>query len=126
MTGTKRYNEWFNQALKDVQGAEILFEHGADYGLVCFHCQQAAEKYLKGYLIYKSGRLYEGHSLVKLCKLAMKYENGFNRFLKDCSFVNSYYIETRFPAEEPMHVTNDEVVECIRIAKEIMGHIPII
>jgi len=42
---TKRYKEWLTMAEKDLKSAKILFEHDADYGIVCFHCQQAIEKY---------------------------------------------------------------------------------
>ena len=45
MVDTKRYKEWLTMAEKDLKSAKILFEHDADYGIVCFHCQQAIEKY---------------------------------------------------------------------------------
>lgn len=61
MVDSKRYKEWFAIAEKDLKSAKILFEHDVDYGIVCFHCQQAIEKYLKGYLILKSGELIEGN-----------------------------------------------------------------
>ncbi|MHB9095066.1 MAG: HEPN domain-containing protein [Eubacteriales bacterium] len=41
MVDTKRYNDWVVMAEKDLRSAKILFEHDADYGIVCFHCQQA-------------------------------------------------------------------------------------
>lgn len=49
MVDSKRYEEWFKMAKKDLNGARILYEHGGDNGIVCFHCQQAIEKYLKGF-----------------------------------------------------------------------------
>lgn len=70
MVDSKRHKEWFAMAEKELKSAKILFEHDADYGIVCFHCQQTIEKYLKGYLILQTGELTEGHSLVKLCKKA--------------------------------------------------------
>lgn len=57
MVDSKKYEEWLQMAKKDLQSAKILFEHDGDYGIVCFHCQQAIEKYLKGFLIFKSGKL---------------------------------------------------------------------
>lgn len=123
MVDTRRYNDWFSMALKDLNGTKILFEHDADSGLVCFHCQQAIEKYLKGYLINMTGRLYEGHSLIKLCKLAMEHDGKFAGFLKDFSFVNSFYIETRYPAEGPIMVTREDVLECIRITEGLISFI---
>lgn len=117
---TTRYLEWFEMAKKDLRGAEILFEHDADYGLICFHCQQAIEKYLKGYLISKTGILQEGHSLIKLCKKSMEFREDFKEFLKDCAFVNAYYIETRYPSEDPMNINEEEVDMCLDITKGII------
>lgn len=105
---------------KDLKSAKILFEHDADHGIVCFHCQQAVEKYLKGYLIFKSGELVEGHSLLKLCKKASQFDEGFKAYVKDCAFVNSFYIETRYPAEDPLVVSKEEVEECFRIVDNII------
>ncbi len=117
---TKRYKDWVIMAEKDLKSAKILFEHDADYGIVCFHCQQAIEKCLKGYLIFKSGELVEGHSLVNLCKKSARYQGSFEYFLKDCSFVNVFYIETRYPAEDPISVTREDAEECFRIAEAVI------
>lgn len=110
-------------AEKDFRSAKILFEHNADNEIVCFHCQQAIEKYLKGYLIFKTGELQEGHSLVKLCKKAMIHDNTFGDFLKDLAFVNTYYIETRYPAIDPLIVSKEDTEECFNIAEKLIGKI---
>ncbi len=123
MVDTKRYKDWMVMAGKDLKSAKILFEHDADYGIVCFHCQQAMEKCLKGYIIFKSGELIEGHSLIKLCKHAARYEASFKCLLKDCAFVNAFYIETRYPAEDPMLVAKEDVEECFRITESLMSKI---
>jgi len=115
-----RFKEWLEMARKDLRGAEILFEHDADYSLVCFHCQQGAEKYLKGYLIFKTGILHEGHNLVKLCRRAASYETRFNSHLRDCAYLNTFYIEARYPAEDPMDITYENTKDCMEIANRIM------
>ncbi|MDD2402077.1 MAG: HEPN domain-containing protein [Clostridia bacterium] len=116
---SKIYREWFIMAKKDLTSSKILFEHDADYGIVCFHCQQTIEKYFKGYLICKAGELVEGHNLVKLCKKVMQYDKSFKLFIKECAFVNTFYIETRYPEEDPLIVSGEEVEECFRIAHSI-------
>ncbi|AOZ76669.1 HEPN domain-containing protein [Clostridium pasteurianum] len=65
MVDILKYKECFE---KDLKGAKILYEHNADYGLVLFHLRQAVEKYLKRYLILKTGMLQKDHSLIRLCK----------------------------------------------------------
>ena len=39
--------------------------------------------------------------------------------MKGCAFVNQYYIETRYPSDVELLVTEDEVNECIEIAEDI-------
>lgn len=106
-------------AKQDLKGAEILFEHDADLGIVCFHCQQAIEKSLKGYLISVSGTLQDGHSLLKLCKKAANYSPLFLGMMKDMTYVNVYYIETRYPADDPLYVSHEDAVECLAITTRV-------
>lgn len=123
MVDTKRYEDWFKMAKKDLQSAKILFEHEADYGIVCFHCQQAAEKFLKGYLVKQTGMVQEGHSVVKLCRRAVQFEPEFKTFLKDCALLNIYYIETRYPAEDPLVVLKEDTEECLKIVDSLIQFI---
>lgn len=123
MVDTLKHKEWFEIAKRDLNGAKILYEHNADYGLVLFHLQQAVEKYLKGYLIYKTGMLQEGHSLIKLCKKAATHNSNFKNFVKDCALLNGYYIETRYPAEDPLVADEDDVKDGLNFTKEIIDFI---
>jgi HEPN domain-containing protein len=123
LVDSRKYNEWFDMARKDMRSAGILFEHEADNEIICFHCQQTIEKYLKGYIIYSTGELKEGHSLLKLCKYAASIEKTFNDLLKDMAFVNTFYIETRYPAEDPLIVNALDVEECLKIMREVVEKI---
>lgn len=98
-----------------------MYEHDVDNGIVCFHCQQAIEKYLKGFLTITTGELQEGHNLVKLCKKAIAYDKALGEFIKDMAFVNTYYIETRYPAEDPLLINKEDAEECIKIAMKVIG-----
>lgn len=44
-------------------------------------------------------------------------------FTKDCAFVNQYYIETRYPSDDPLEVSPGEALECIGIAETILDEI---
>lgn len=120
MVDTLKYKEWFEIANKDLNGAKILYEYGADYGLVLFHLQQAVEKYLKGYLIFKTGMLQGRHSLIKLCKKACEFDNEFRKYIKDAAFLNEYYIETRYPAEDPLIADKEDVEDGMKFTIEII------
>ena len=64
MGDSLRYKDWFEKAAHDLRGAEILIEHDGGNDLVAFHCQQAMERMLKGWLLKTTGELLDGHSLV--------------------------------------------------------------
>ena len=119
MVDTLRYNEWLEKAGRDLKSAKVLKQNDCGNDVVAFHCQQAIEKSLKGYLLKQTGQVAEGHSLIYLCKEASSYHTEFKKRLKDCAFVNQYYIETRYPADIPLVVSDDEANECISIAEEI-------
>ncbi len=120
---SKRYLDWYKKAKIDLRGAEILFESEADNSLVAFHCQQAIEKMLKGYILKTERELVDGHSLIYLIRRASRFDEEIQRFKKDCAFVNQFYIETRYPADIPDEVDEFEVNECLETAREVLGHI---
>jgi len=119
MVDSKRYNDWLEKADRDIKSARVLKQNDCGNDVVAFHSQQAIEKSLKGFLLKQIGRVIEGHSLIYLCKEASIYSVDFKKHLKDCAFVNQYYIETRYPADVQLIVSDEEAEECISIAKEI-------
>ena len=74
---------------------------------------------MKAYILHVTKNLTTGHSLLYLCKTASMYNKEFNKYIKDCAFVNQYYVETRYPGENNLQVTNEEIEECLNIATEI-------
>jgi HEPN domain-containing protein len=119
MVDSLRYSEWLEKAGRDLKSAKVLKQNDCGNDIVAFHCQQAIEKSLKGYLLKQTGQIVEGHSLIYLCKESTNYNIEFKKWLKDCAFVNQYYIETRYPSDVPLVISDDEANECISIAEEI-------
>lgn len=119
MVDSLRYKDWIDKSERDLKSAKILKENDCGNDIVAFHCQQCIEKSLKGFLLRKFGNVVEGHSLIYLCKESSKVKDTFKKYLKDCAFVNQYYIETRYPADIPLVVTDEEADECISIAEKI-------
>ena len=123
MADSLRYKDWYAMAAEDFKAAKILFEYKANYGLVAFHCQQAIEKGLKGFILRHTGELTEGHSLTYLCKKAKGIDASFEEFAKDCAYVNQFYIETRYPADIVMELDESETTECLEIAERFLQEI---
>ena len=68
------YYKWLDKALCDLQCARLLLTYGGDNYNIAFHCQQAIEKALKGYLLYRTGRHFDGHNLTYLCRQAIQQD----------------------------------------------------
>ncbi|WP_315069422.1 HEPN domain-containing protein [uncultured Clostridium sp.] len=119
MVNRLRYKDWIEKAERDIKSAKILKEHECGNDVVAFHSQQAVEKSLEAYLISKGEGIVSGHSLIYLCKVSEKYNSDFKKYIKDCGFLNQYYIETRYPTDNPLIVSDYEAEECVKIAEEI-------
>ncbi|MCL6581581.1 MAG: HEPN domain-containing protein, partial [Firmicutes bacterium] len=68
---SKRLGEaawWFDAAERDLAMARALRREGFYEG-TAFHCQQAAEKFLKGLLAAKRRQWHRTHSCVELLEL---------------------------------------------------------
>ena len=67
---TEEYIEsWLKKAENDLQNVKNNFaarEEDIPTDTVCFHCQQAGEKYLKAYLVFAGIRFPSTHSLADL------------------------------------------------------------
>ena len=115
------YQAWYDRASTDLAGANILYEHGGAYELVAFHCQQAIEKQLKGWILKESGELMEGHNLPFLRRHAISLGAPLQSYGNDMGFVNQFYIETRYPADEYIAVSEEEAQDCLDVAKAILA-----
>jgi HEPN domain-containing protein len=57
---------WFLKAESDLAAARRVIEGSGPYDTACFHAQQAAEKYLKGFLALAGKRIPKTHNLEEL------------------------------------------------------------
>jgi len=49
----------------------------------------------------------------------MQFDKSFKQYLRDCAFVNQFYIESRYPADVPLELSKEEALECISITSHI-------
>jgi len=74
--------EWFDIAEMDIASAKYLQSiHPIPVEIICYHCQQSAEKLLKGFLDFNKHEIIKTHDLIALNKLCIEYSipisNGF-------------------------------------------------
>lgn len=118
-SNSANYNDWLERGDHDLEDAERLFKNSGHNDTICFHAQQAVEKHLKGYLIYKRVNPRAIHHLEELAKDCAKFDKGFLNFLDECLTLTRYYIETRYPSLVPIEYSVEEAKEALKMAEEI-------
>lgn len=111
--------DWFEKAVKELRRVEILLE-AEDIEGAGFHLQQAAEKYLKGYLLGKGWPLRRTHDLEILLNEAIVYDERFEAYLDPCIMVREFYVELRYPFIASVLPTFSELEIAIDAIKEMI------
>ncbi|MDR0871048.1 MAG: HEPN domain-containing protein [Planctomycetaceae bacterium] len=113
MSDQNLVKQWFRIANSDLKIARRCLAE-ADDGvwvntepeIACFHCQQAVEKALKGFLVFYEIDPPKIHDLKVLCEMAIPYEPMFEQFLGVCSDIMLYAVRTRYP--DDVFIIDDE------------------
>jgi len=101
-------NEWFSKAKDDELSAmDILKDREGAASTVCFLSQQMAEKYFKGYLVFKNQEFPKIHDLNKLVNLCKKLDDNFEKVKSAAQFLSKFYISTRYPGDYPEYNFKD-------------------
>ncbi len=114
----KTYIEsWLNKAEHDLMSAQRLLEiEPMILDNACFHCQQAAEKCLKAYLIYKGLDVEKTHNIIALLKQCANFDPVFATI--DPLDINAYAVQGRYPDTNLMP-TKEEAEGYYQLALEI-------
>lgn len=101
--------EWMQKAEEDYLFAETnLRAIEGFYAQICFHFQQAAEKYLKACIMAFGLRLDKIHDLAHLLDICKEHRPELDALREDCEFLSDFYIESRYPVHWPTHYTLSE------------------
>ena len=112
---------WLRFADENLSVAEREMEATAPaYHTICFLCQSAAEKYLKGYLIAQGWELEKMHDLVALLTRCADYEDRFATLREGGAVLNEYIIAGRYPGDVAYEaIGEDEAKEAVAIVRRI-------
>ena len=111
--------EWLEKADKDLTAARLLAEDEKLWEGACFHCQQAAEKALKAFLIAAGERLPRTHDLVMLIRLCSTKGPDFEKLINSAELLNPFYAGTRYPNLGVLEITKEDVEQAINAARQI-------
>ena len=88
--------KWLEKRDEDLGTALVIQEHIPEYRhVIAFHCQQAVEKYLKGYLIFLKIEFRSTHDLVYLLELINDKESINENMIESIMELADYAVEIR-------------------------------
>lgn len=110
---------WFSKAMNDLRGAEV--DLAADpplLGDAVFHCQQAVEKALKGFLAWHDQPFRKTHDLAEIAQQCIEIDPALNPLGRRAARLTVYAWIFRYPGE-PEEPTQQEADEALALAKEV-------
>ena len=114
--------EWLEYARRDWQAANHLTTAEPElYKIICYHCEQAIEKVLKGFLVFHEVDFPRTHDLVELCKLCINIDLRFHEIAEDCSELTGYGTQMRYPSG--IEVDEAEMKEALGACGVIMDFV---
>jgi HEPN domain-containing protein len=94
------------------------------YHPVCFLCQSAAEKFLKGYLISMGWKLEKTHDMVELLGYCAGYDEELGSMIAEGAVLNEYIVAGRYPGDIfTEHIDNLAAEEALRAVQRISSRV---
>lgn len=94
----KEFEKWIKKAEGDLYNVELLLKDGNKLpDVCCFHSQQAAEKYLKAYLVARNVDFPKTHDLKKLVLVCLEFNSNFIDILKVASRLSDFGVSPSYP-----------------------------
>jgi HEPN domain-containing protein len=114
--------EWVEKAEGDFVTArrELKVRISPNYDAVCFHSQQATEKYLKAVLQENGINIPKTHQLMDLLALCVKTEGTYQLIYPDLMTLEGYAIKFRYPGETAEKVEGKRALKSATVVREFI------
>ena len=115
--------EWIRKAESDFKTAAHLLKSSPDLAEgTSFHSQQAAEKYLKAFLVWHQIEFPKTHDIEALLKLAGKMDDKIPEILREAIILTPYGVDYRYPGEYP-EVSRSDAERALRLADHVRAEV---
>jgi HEPN domain-containing protein len=112
--------EWWSKAEGDLRAAEhLLTLPQQDYFAAAFHAQQAAEKFLKAFLVRHQAPFPKTHDIQKLLDLAAQFAADLKLELVSATMLTPFGVEFRYPGDQVADLATAR--EAVREAQRVRG-----
>jgi HEPN domain-containing protein len=110
---------WIDKAKSDLLNADNnLAAQKVPYDTVCFHCQQAVEKLLKGVLVAHGYEYPITHNLFVVLEKVLEFNPSAESLRETLALLNPYSVEVRYPGDAWMP-TPEDAKEARQAAQEV-------
>ena len=111
--------QWLDKAHKDLRAAEVLLGGDFDdYENVGFHAQQAAEKFIKAFLVRHQIEFSKTHNIGALRQLVTQLDPALTQQISGADALTPYGVEFRYPGDLPV-LSRSEGSEALRLSEQV-------
>ena len=122
MPDVEAVKDWIRFARMDLSAAVYLQGHSPlPIEIICYHCQQAAEKALKAVLVSYDADVPHIHDLNKLLAAATQYEDSMQSLFKQANWLMNYAAFTRYPSD--IEIGETEMKTALKYAEDILAQV---
>ncbi len=110
--------EWLVIAQKDLDAARFLTKmRPIPVEVICFLCQQSAEKYLKSFLLVKGEEVIKTHDLVLLNDKCLNHDKDFQKIVDECVFLTPFGVKARYPFQ--LEILEEDMWYALKCAEKV-------
>jgi len=111
--------QWLERVRRDLRCAEV--DLAAQPPLTedaCFHCQQAVEKALKAFLVYRGVEFEKTHDIDLILDLCTEADGAFEQLRDQATRLTVYAVRFRYPDVSPAPSAEQAAKE-LEVAKRV-------
>lgn len=114
--------QWFDLAEGDYLSARhllTLYPHKLE--VICYLCEQTAEKMLKGFLVPYQDEIPRTHDLMYLCRMCKEQDVSFDKIMDECARLMPYGVQVRYPNNTELY--EEDMQQALKDAERILNAI---
>lgn len=112
------HKEWLDFAAMDLEAAQFLFDmRPVPVKIICYHCEQAAEKLLKAVLVAADIEPPKTHDLIQLCKKCAELDSAYEVLADACIELSPYGVQVRYPSD--LDLNEDDMQYALTMCRRI-------
>jgi len=114
---------WIEKGDHDLGTAQVTFLYIPRYrDTIAFHCQQAVEKYLKGYLFLNNTDFKRTHNLNYLLSLVSQFDSVNDDLYDKVAELEDFSVEIRYP-DTSIDLSDEDIHQALSIAREFRNYV---